>query len=346
VAKLAWTTLSFDGGETWTRPVQPPTLNVSRSKIWAQRTSDSRYALVYDPVKPGDSPRWPLVVVTGDDDVEFADMRTVHEDVPRRRYMGLHKNMGPQYVRGIWPPNGAPPDGDLWLVYSVNKEDIWISRVPVPVRVDAAEAVDEDFEDASEEGLIAGWNVYSPLWAPVRVVQEPGGTNRLLRLEDRDPYDAARVSRLFEGRTRARVAFRVMANPNDGGGLESEVVGPAGAAAVRLALEPDGRVTVNDGAERIEVGRCSPSRWLSVEVDADSGKGRFSLSIDGEKVLSTGRFLENIDSLERVTFRTGPRELWIPPPGEDSKYRDVSVDESTDHPIDPSTYYIDDVRLR
>ncbi len=346
VAKLAWATLSFDAGETWTKPVQPKTLNVSRSKIWAQRTSDSRYALVYDPVTPGDSPRWPLVIVTGEDGVEFRDMRTVHEEVPRRRYLGLHKNMGPQYVRGIWPPNGGPPDDDLWLVYSVNKEDIWVSRVPVPVRTDAVGAVDDDFETSGADGLAPAWNVYSPLWAPVRVVRVPEGQNRALQLEDRDPYDSARVTRLFGSRGKARISFRVMADPDRGGRLEAEVVGPNRLPAVRLAWEADGRLTLDGEIAWMNVGRYSASRWVSVEIHADVETQRHSLSIDGKMVLPDARFAHRVDSLEGLTFRTGSMESWIPPPGEDSKYWDVSVEESTDHSIDTSTYYVDEVRVR
>ncbi len=36
----------------------------------------------------------------------------------------------------------------------------------------------------------------------------------------------------------------------------------------------------------------------------------------------------------------------IPPVGEDSKYKDVSVDADTDRPVDASVYYVDDVSVR
>jgi hypothetical protein len=137
-----------------------------------------------------------------------------------------------------------------------------------------------------------------------------------------------------------------MADPKGGRGLQAEVVGPKGVPAVLLELTPDGRITLGDGSEAVEVGRHSASRWVSVEVDADAESQRYSLSIDGKKTSPDGPFLNRVDSLERITFRTGSREVWIPPPGEDSKYRDVSVDESTDRPIETSTYYIDDVTVR
>jgi hypothetical protein len=30
--------------------------------------------------------------------------------------------------------DGTPPGGNMWVTYSMNKEDIWISKIPVPVK--------------------------------------------------------------------------------------------------------------------------------------------------------------------------------------------------------------------
>ena len=40
------------------------------------------------------------------------------------RYGGNYKSRGPQYVRGIQEGNGIPKDSDMWVSYSMNKEDI------------------------------------------------------------------------------------------------------------------------------------------------------------------------------------------------------------------------------
>ena len=62
--KFALTTISPDGGKTW--PVMPQRgkgfVN-SNGKIWGQRTSDGRYATVYNPSEY----RWPLAISTSDD---------------------------------------------------------------------------------------------------------------------------------------------------------------------------------------------------------------------------------------------------------------------------------------
>ena len=46
VSKMGWTTISHDNGETWSQPAVPPTLVTGKAKVWSQRTSDGRYALV------------------------------------------------------------------------------------------------------------------------------------------------------------------------------------------------------------------------------------------------------------------------------------------------------------
>jgi hypothetical protein len=106
--KGSWTALSTDEGRTWSPPVRVPTLAMAEAKVWGQRTPDGRYALLYNP-RRDNRHRWPLAIVTGDDGVRFDELLTVQGEVPPRRYNGLDKAFGPQYVRGIAEGNGTPP---------------------------------------------------------------------------------------------------------------------------------------------------------------------------------------------------------------------------------------------
>ena len=124
--------------------------DVSKIELWGQRTEDSRYAIVYNHSATRGN-RYPLVVMTGDDGHAYADMLALQGEVPPMRYQGIHKSRGPQYVRGIVPGNGNPPGDELWTTYSVNKEDIWVSRLRVPVAGTVEEHVAEDFEAAPWE---------------------------------------------------------------------------------------------------------------------------------------------------------------------------------------------------
>jgi hypothetical protein len=135
IGKNRWVTVSHDEGGTWSRPVRSTQLVTGTAKVWGQRTADGRYALVYNPHAKD---RFPLVVVTGEDGVTFRDMCMVSPGDQPQRYEGENKNTGAQYVRGIaeWATDGsfAGEKNHHWLVYSINKEDIAVSRVPLPVR--------------------------------------------------------------------------------------------------------------------------------------------------------------------------------------------------------------------
>jgi hypothetical protein len=213
VSKMGWTTISQDNGETWSQPAVPPTLVTGKAKVWSQRTRDGRFALVYNPSR---KQRFPLAIVTGDDGVTFREMRIVQGELPVQRYAGLHRSIGPQYVRGIshWADDGSRDDIDrnlLWLVYSMNKEDIWVSRVLLGAKCPT-------------------WNIYSPRWAPVTIAGDE------IRLEDRDPYDHASATRVFDEQRNATITFDLRAEQSDVP-LHIEVIGPL--SPVRIAATPN-----------------------------------------------------------------------------------------------------------
>lgn len=106
ISKQRWVTVSHDEGETWSQPVKPGTLVSGNAKVWGQRTADGRYALVYNPNR---TKRYPLVVVTSDDGIHFKDMAVVNPGTDPRRYEGILKTYGAQYMRGIseWTSDGS-----------------------------------------------------------------------------------------------------------------------------------------------------------------------------------------------------------------------------------------------
>jgi hypothetical protein len=130
IAKNRWVTLSFDKGKTWTQPTQPKSLISGMGKVWGQRTSDGRYALIYNPDL---GRRWPLAMLTSDDGITFRNPVSINNDLPKRRYEGLNKNQGLSYHRGLskWNNDGSIKDKALWLVASLNKEDICVIRIPI-----------------------------------------------------------------------------------------------------------------------------------------------------------------------------------------------------------------------
>ena len=49
ISKNGFTIVSTDEGKSWTPPAVPPTLLTNNAKVWVQKTSDDRYAMVYNP---------------------------------------------------------------------------------------------------------------------------------------------------------------------------------------------------------------------------------------------------------------------------------------------------------
>ncbi len=327
VCKNAMTTITKDHGRTWSKPVRAPTLITNNAKIWGQRTSDGQYALVYNPVLFG-SHRWPLAISTGSDGTIFDTLLGVNGEVPPRRFIGKSKDFGAQYMRGIAEGNGDPGDGALWVVYSVNKEDIWISRIPVPVL------------DGVQQGM-GGWNVYSPLWAPVRQ------TGRELELRDKDPYDYGRAVRVFPESKAARLRFRVKAGSVGRDGMEVEVTDRYGNRPIRLVFATDGWLRAMDGGKTVGLRRYRTGEWMDLALDvrtAGSDHGRFSLSAGGKVLLADAQFAEAVRSVERVSFRTGAyrnqpdRRL----DRYDPRLKDL---EGADVPVAESVFHVSDVRL-
>jgi len=322
VSKMGWTTISFDDGRTWQQPAVPPTLVTGKAKVWSQQTADGRFALVYNPSARN---RFPLIVVTGEDGVNFRDMRIVQGELPIQRYAGADRSIGPQYVRGIsrWSDDGSRAgENAMWLVYSMSKEDIWVSRVNLPIKPDETGTVTDSFQD---------WNLYCPKWAGIT---DTGGA---LRLENRDPYDHASATRVFPECERLRLRFEVLPESIHRSPLQIDVRGKIGAARpIRISLEPDGRCWSQSGADRLSLGLCAPGRWLGFDIDADARAGQFSIAIDGQPVLRDAPFAEPAASLHRITFRTG-------------EHRGIGgknpVPAGTDRPVNATVVSIRDVRV-
>ena len=304
LCKMGFATLSGDGGRSWSKPAIPPTVIAGSAKIWGQRTADGRYALVYTPDR---DLRYPLVLVHGDDGRGFRDMRVVHGELPRRRYQGKYKDPGPQYMRGLaeWSDDGTFPDKKaMWLTYSMNKEDIWISRVPLPVKPDETGFPTEDgFEQVTPGVTVPGWNIYSPCWARVTVVDDGG--RRCLELRDSDPYDYARAVRVFPASAAVQVELRVKAEQADAR-LEIELCDALGRRPIRLALAEDGTIEAADGGNMVTVGNYKPAAQRKLLVTTDLTAGRYIVQVGGGEPRRLGVAENGIASIERLSLRTGP----------------------------------------
>jgi hypothetical protein len=290
--------------------------------------------------------RNPLSVATSDDGLHYDHLLNVHGEVPPKRFWGLNKNPGPQYVRGIVEGNGNPPGDDLWVVYSVNKEDIWISRIPVPITGVVDTPVDDDFNQMKPGGVVKNWNIYSPQWCPVEVAKSPDSTENVLMLKDFDPYDYAKAVRVFHKTESNTIAFQlyVQTNPEI---LGIEVVAGNGARCIQTQLDTDGSFLVKSGKDSLaEISRIENGKWVPIEIKFDSDKGIYSMKMYGKTVMENIHFAVPGEP-ERIIFRTGRYRLQdkLQKFISGSKYIPGWDKPGADETVPPSVFYLKDFKV-
>lgn len=297
--KHALTAMSLDEGKNWTKPIRAPGFVNSNAKIWGQRTSDGRYATVYNP----SDFRWPLAISVSEDGLEYRNLLLVNGEITTMRYGGNYKSYGPQYVRGILEGNGTPPDGNLWVTYSMNKEDIWVSSIAVPVTDTIIQHVDEVFEEMKEGTELDSWNIYSPQWARVEMTEDTDGSRALL-VSDRDPFDYAKAERKFPGSKAVEVEFVVSPAQNDHGLLHVELQDRKGMPALRLIFDSDGRMKHKAGYRFRNIMNYDPDREYKIKIEAWTHNRFYNIYVDGEQKTS-GLFFQPVHYLDKITFRSG-----------------------------------------
>ncbi len=304
--KGRWVTTSADHGDTWSQPVQCNSLTYLGAKIWGQQTDDGRYALVYNPTNS--MSRHPLSVATSDDGINYDNLLNIHTEVPPKRYWGTEKRPGPQYIRGIVEGNGNPPDNDLWVVYSVSKEDMWVSRIPVPIKGDVTGPVNDDFDLMEIGGVVKDWNIYSPSWCPVEISNSPDKSEKVLMLKDFDPYDYAKAVRVFEKSDNTTIHFQLFVETH-AEILAIEVVAADGSRCIQTQLDVNGAFLVKNGKEDwSSISKFPTGKWVSIELNFNAKQGHYNLLVDGEEVGKKLKFAIE-GKPERIVFRTGEYRL-------------------------------------
>ncbi len=313
--KHALTSVSSDGGNTWRTPVErAPGFVNSNAKIWGQKLSDGMYATVYNPAEY----RWPLAISLSRDGLEYETLNLVCGDVIPERHWGRYKSFGPQYTRGIIEGNGTPPDGDLWVTYSMNKEDIWVARIPVPVRLAATTHASGGFGRYAKLSDMTDWNIRSSLWTPV------GLEGDWVSLGDRDPYDYATLERVIPGTKELTVEFDVIADQADHGQLDVEFLDEKGNMCSRIVLDSEGTIKVKGGARYATLVKdYEAGRAYHVKAELSVAGHMGSYSIDGSKAIPR-MFDTPVEAITRVVFRTG--DLFIEPTVE------TPADQTEDRP--------------
>ena len=293
--KHAVTSLSADGGNTWRVPCdRAPGFVNSNAKIWGQRLTDGTYATVYNPAEY----RWPLAISLSSDGLEYTTLSLVHGEVTPLRHGGNYKSYGPQYTRGIQEGNGTPRDSDLWVTYSNNKEDIWVSRIPVPVRLNATTHA-QAFPQTERLSDLTDWNLYVPRLCSVIL------KNGWLNLYDCDPYDYAKAERVIPNTKELEVEFDLMMDQEDEGELDIEFLDDEGNVCSRIVVDSTQTIRVKGGARYGTIlKRYEPGVEYHIKAVLSTSLHRAIYYLNGKKACER-QFDTPVESISRIVFRTG-----------------------------------------
>lgn len=297
--KYALTSISKDEGKTWQYgPLRAPGFVNANAKIWGQRTADQKYATVYNPSEF----RWPLALSVSDDGLNYKNLLLVNGEITSMRYGGAYKSYGPQYVRGIQEMDGTPPDGNMWVSYSMNKEDIWVSKIPVPVKDKVAGHVKDIFSLSGGTEEFKSWNIYSPLWCKVEI--EEYQKLSALTLRDSDPFDYAKAERIFPDSKKIAIQFSLTLQQTTNGTLQIDVTDSKGTPCLRLILDSTGNIFTKQGYRNKSLGKYNAGEVLAFTIELNTTTRFYTVSINGGKPSNNICFAP-VESVERIVFRTG-----------------------------------------
>lgn len=295
--------ISTDGGLNWDIRYEP-TFVTSGAKSWGQKTEDGKFAICYDNSLSSEH-RYPLVVVTSDDGIEFNDMACVFGELPPKRYDGIYKDFGPQYIRGICQGHQEYPNGAVWICHSINKEDIGVTRIPLPIKRSVDEHLNGTFENCAGT-YIKDWNIYSTKWSPISL--ERINNDVCLKIADKDPCDYAKAMRIFPKSERVKVALDVMVGGCYEKDFEIELANSTGIPACRV-LVGGGWLKVRYGSNVEKAFRIAAGAlWHSLEIVLDCPNNEYYVLWDGKEFRDGAcRPVNKTNDVERLILRTKPQ---------------------------------------
>jgi hypothetical protein len=180
----------------------------------------------------------------------------------------------------------------------MNKEDMWVAHIPVPVQTEAHSHADGTEFRVGEISDLATWNIYSPVMAAISL------NDGWLTLSDSDPFDYARVERKIPATKELKVAFDLKAGQNNRGLMQIEFLDAHGTACSRIELTDEGIMRCKGGARYGGLGKYEANKTYHIEAILSVSKRMIEIYVDGKKA-GQRMFFAPVESIERVMFRTG-----------------------------------------
>ena len=151
--------------------------------------------------------------------------------------------------------------------------------------------------------------------------------------------------RVFPESKGANVSCRVLPKQNDTGVLEIELQDRYGNRPVRIVFTDDGQIKAMNGGNLVNLQPYKAQTWYDLDINVktkDAANSSFSVEVNGNPVLRGAAFAGAVESVERLSLRTGPfrtdptRRL----DRYDKRLKDLP---NADDPVALAVYHVDDV---
>jgi hypothetical protein len=184
----------------------------------------------------------------------------------------------------------------------MNKEDIWVAKVPVPIISKELESIDDDFSKMPDGGELDKWNLFSPIWAKTQIETLQG--KKVLALHDQDLFDYAKAERVIKTAKKLSLEFTVTANQNNHGQLQIELQDTKGQPALRLVFDENGSLKAKAGYRYSGIMNYESGKAYHIELELDCATRIYKVKINGQDKGAKVYFAP-IDAFSRIMFRTG-----------------------------------------
>ncbi len=123
-SRRLFASLSTNAGVSWSRPQKTGFADVA-AKVRAGNLPDGEAYIINNPNTNPNGVRIPLVISISRDGLLFDRSYTIRSEPTHMRFGGLNKSDGYSY------PSSVIFGDSLYVAYSINKEDIAVSRIPL-----------------------------------------------------------------------------------------------------------------------------------------------------------------------------------------------------------------------
>ena len=222
----------------------------------------------------------------------------------------------------------------------MNKEDIWVSTIPVPVKDKETQSVNEVFAQLKDGEELKYWNTWSPAWAPVSIEKMSNGV-KALTLKDSDLFDFAKAERLFPASKKITIEFTVQPMQTNQGMLQVEVQDAQGTPGIRLIFDADSLLKAKVGARFKRITKYEAGKSYSIKLELNTAIRMYNVSIDGKPAGGPTLFFQPLSSMERIVFRTGEARHF---PDEDTPADNFTDLPNTGGRAEEAVYYITNLK--